>query len=186
MEIKYLNLEYFFYKFFYYLTHLSELLARLHLDYLISKWKIIVIFISIILVVGIIFLVFKISLLGKKKIKAYIDIFTEEGPLEDRSSRWREIKGHMDSDIPEQWKMAIIESDVLIDNIFKKTGYGGDTLGEKLKNIEPSDFDNLQNVWEAHKIRNRIVHDGNYPITKEEAKEVIGKYEKALKEFKYI
>ena len=186
MEVKYINIEYFFYKFFYYLTHIPELLTKLHLGYLISKWKIIVIFISIIFAAGIVFLLFKISLLGRKKIKAYIDIFAEEGPLEDRSSRWREIKGHMDSDIPEQWKMAIIEADALIDSILKKTGYEGDTLGEKLKNIEPSDFDNIQNVWEAHKIRNRIVHDSKYPITKEEAKGVIGKYEKALKEFKYI
>jgi hypothetical protein len=84
-------------------------------------------------------------------------------------------------------KNAIIEADSLIDVIIQKIGYRGEDLGERLKKIEPSDFNNLQNVWEAHKIRNKIAHEGEaFNLTKEIAKDVIEKYKKALKELKYI
>ncbi len=83
--------------------------------------------------------------------------------------------------------MAVIEADALLDDIMKRIGYKGDDLAERLKSIEPSDFDNLQNVWEAHKVRNRLVHEpGKIEFTQDEAKNTIEKYEKALKELKYI
>lgn len=187
MEVKYLNLEYFFNKFFEFFKTLPEKISGLGFGNIFNKWESIYIYISLAFLFGIIFLSFKIAHLRKKKIKSYIDIFLEKGLPEERSTRWEEIKSHMDSENLAEWKIAIIEADSVMDDILKRIGYEGDSLGERLKNIEPSDFDNLQNVWEAHKVRNRIVHEGEkLVLSKDEAKQIIEFYEKALKEFRYI
>jgi hypothetical protein len=66
-------------------------------------------------------------------------------------------------------------------------GYMQESIGEKLKVIEPSDFTNIENAWEAHKIRNQIAHEGSdFMINEREAKRVIGLYETVFREFEYI
>ncbi len=155
-------------------------LSRFHL-------KTVSIVVSIILAIAIIIVVCKIIRLRKKKIIAYFDFLSEEELPEKRVARWNEIKRHLDGDNPIEWKMAIIEADSLIDDIMKRIGYEGKTLAERLKTIESSDFENLQNIWEAHKIRNRIVHEpGKMELDRATAQGAVEKYEKALKELKYL
>jgi len=83
--------------------------------------------------------------------------------------------------------MAVLEADNILDEIIKKIGIPGENLGERLRNIEPSDFKNLRVAWEAHKTRNRVAHGGDlFDLTKEEAEETIKLYEKVFKEFKFL
>ncbi len=155
-------------------------LAQFHL-------KTVSIVVSVILTIAIIVVLYKIISLRKKKIISYLDFLSEEEVPEKRVARWDEIKRHLDGDNPIEWKMAIIEADSLIDDIIRRIGYKGKTLAERLKSIESSDFENLQNVWEAHKIRNRIVHEpGKMELDKRTAQGAVEKYEKALKELKYL
>ncbi len=66
-------------------------------------------------------------------------------------------------------------------------GYKGMTIGDKLKTIESSDFTNLDNAWEAHRTRNMIAHEGSdFQLNQNEAKRIIGLYEKVFKEFYFI
>ena len=187
MEIKYLNLEYFYNEAMLFLKSLPERIMESWLWALLVIWKSIYLYVSAVVFFGIIFLIFKIAYLKRKNINTYAAALLEDGIPEDRLARWEEIRSHMDSENSAEWKMAIIEADLIMDDILKKIGYNGDSIGERLKNIEPSDFDNLKNVWDAHKVRNRIAHEGmQFKLSKEEAIEVIDKYEKALKELKYI
>ncbi|HDO23617.1 MAG TPA: hypothetical protein ENG99_00115 [bacterium] len=184
---EYLNLEWWFNKFF----ELLKAIPFLILEFLewLGKFnpRLISMIISLLLAGGIIFVVYKIIYLQRKKIPSYLDFFSGEELPETRSARWDEIKRHLDSDNPIEWKMAVIEADSLLDDIMKRIGYSGEGLAERLKSIEPSDFDNLQNVWEAHKIRNRLVHEpAKFEFSKNDADETIEKYEEALKELKYI
>ncbi len=183
----YLNLEWWFNKFFELLKVIPEMISRF-LGWLARyNLKFVSIILSALFFLGIVFTLYKIIQLRKKKLAYYMDFLAEDGLPENRSDRWDEIKRHLDADNPVEWKMAVIEADSLMDDILKKVGYGGESLGERLKAIEPSDFDNLQNVWEAHKVRNRLVHEpGEVEFTREDAKDAIEKYEKALKELKYI
>ena len=74
-----------------------------------------------------------------------------------------------------------------MDEITKKAGGFGDTLGERLKSIDPDGFKSLQSAWDAHKVRNMIAHEGvEYQLTKREAKRVIDLYGQVFKEFQYI
>lgn len=97
-------------------------------------------------------------------------------------SKWEEILRHMNSDREAEWKFAIIEADKLVDNSLKIAGYQGDTMGERLMNIDKDQFPNLDGLWEAHKIRNKLVHDVNYFLRYAEAKTAIQLYEKVLEE----
>lgn len=83
-------------------------------------------------------------------------------------------------------KFAIIEADALIDKILALSGYGGENLGERLKNVERGDIESLDDIWEAHKIRNRIAHEANFKLVPETAVLTLSRFEKALKELEYI
>ena len=102
------------------------------------------------------------------------------------NKRWAKIQGLIRSYNSNDWKQAIIEADIILDEMLKKMGYKGDSIGDRLKTIEPSDFTTLDSAWEAHKYRNRIAHGSDYNISKDEAEEVIKLYEEVFKEFFFI
>jgi len=184
-EARFLNLEYIFNRFLGLLKWLGEKM----LDFAVRLGGLtrLSIIISVIILGGIIFILYKIFYLQRKRVVHLVDFFVREEVPEARANKWDEIQKKIDSENSSDWKMAIIEANSLVDEIIKKIGYKGEDLGERLKNIEPSDFENLQNVWEAHKIRNKIAHEADaFQITKEEAKETLEKYRKALRELRYI
>lgn len=101
-----------------------------------------------------------------------------------RSSRLQDIFTHAESDNPNDWKLAIIEADIMLDGILKQRGYPGASLGERLKSISSSQLSTLQDAWEAHKIRNRIAHDGaDFVLTRRIAQETISRYQRVFQEF---
>ncbi|MBI4158598.1 MAG: hypothetical protein HY505_03220 [Candidatus Yanofskybacteria bacterium] len=104
---------------------------------------------------------------------------SKESPL---GSRWEEIQKHLNSTKEAEWKFAVIEADSLVDHILKSSGYPGDTMGDRLKNINKTQIITLDDLWEAHKIRNRLAHDMNYFLRYGEAKRAVQLYEKTLKE----
>lgn len=97
-------------------------------------------------------------------------------------SRWDEIQRHLNSTKEAEWKFAVIEADALIDSLLKASGYPGDTMGDRLKNMDKSQIVTLDGLWEAHKIRNRLAHEPNYFLRYGEAKRAVQLYEKTLKE----
>lgn len=110
----------------------------------------------------------------------------KEFPITVRAEKWLNIKKRLDSFSPSDWKLAVIEADVILDDLLKRMGYKGKTLGERLKSINPANFASINEVWEAHKMRNRIAHEPESALSKDEAEKAILLYEKALKEFEYI
>ena len=107
----------------------------------------------------------------------------KESPL---GSKWGEIQNHLNSMKEAEWKFGFIEADSLVDSILKAGGYPGDTMGDRLKNIDKSQIVTLDGLWEAHKIRNRLAHDTDYFLRYGEAKRAIQLYEKTLKELNAI
>ena len=101
------------------------------------------------------------------------------GPIQ---SRWEEIIRHMASEREAEWKFAIIEADKLVDDILKTSGYLGDTMGDRLMNIEKGQLLSLEGLWAAHKVRNKLAHDVNYFLRYAEARQVMKLYESALRE----
>ena len=75
----------------------------------------------------------------------------------------------------------------MLDELLEKSGYVGDSMGDRLKQVDKSDFRSIDQAWEAHKVRNAIAHEGSeYGLTEKEARRIIKIYENIFKEFHYI
>jgi hypothetical protein len=103
------------------------------------------------------------------------------------NQKWESVQKHMASDNPAEWRLAILEADIMLGDILEKMGYQGDSIGEKLKGIEKSDFLTLDQAWEAHKVRNQIAHEGSdFLLNERDARRVIELYKQVFEEFYYI
>ena len=104
-----------------------------------------------------------------------------------KNKRWEKVLTHINSTNPNDWKFAILEADIILDELLDASGYRGETLSDKLKKVEPSDFETIELAWEAHKVRNAIAHEGaSFLVTEREARRVVGLYQKVFEEFHYI
>ena len=95
-----------------------------------------------------------------------------------RNETWEHIREKLLSDNPSDWRLAIIEADIYMDKLLDTKGFHGDTTGDKLKSITPDQLGSVQIAWEAHKVRNRIAHDGaSFSLTQPEARRVLSYFE---------
>jgi hypothetical protein len=100
-----------------------------------------------------------------------------------KTSRLDDVYKHIASVNPNDWKLAIIEADIVLDETLKQLGYSGGSLGERLKSISPQQMTSLHDAWEAHKVRNRIAHDGaDFVLTHRMAEETINRYRRVFSE----
>ena len=89
----------------------------------------------------------------------------------------------MQSTNQSDWRQAIIEADIILDELLTRLGYVGDSVGEKLKQVHTNHFQTLSNAWEAHKVRNEIAHSGmNFELTDRIAYRTIANYEAVFRE----
>jgi hypothetical protein len=108
-------------------------------------------------------------------------------PTSAVNPRWQRITAHSESIHENDWRQAIIEADIMLEELLSGMGLPGDSIGDKLKAVERGNFATLDNAWEAHKVRNRIAHDGStFMLTQRLVRETIAQYESVFKEFKII
>lgn len=99
------------------------------------------------------------------------------------SSRLDQVVARSESDQPDDWKLAIIEADIILDTALKEHGYAGTSLGERLRGITPSQLSSIDDAWEAHKVRNQIAHQGSdFILTRRIASETIARYRRVFAE----
>lgn len=103
------------------------------------------------------------------------------------TDKWNKIVALSESQNPSDWRLCIIEADIMLDDLLYQLHLPGDTMGEKLKAVEKSDFLTIDYAWEAHKARNMIAHEGNdFLLNQREARRIISLYEAVFKEFSLI
>ncbi|MBU2104027.1 hypothetical protein KKD81_02095 [Patescibacteria group bacterium] len=104
--------------------------------------------------------------------------------VERDHSRWDHIRELIESPHESDWRQAIIEADIMLDDLLTQLGYPGQTVGEKLKAVDPSRMHTLQDAWEGHKVRNEIAHQGYaYQLTERHAHRTIAQFEAVMREF---
>jgi len=102
-------------------------------------------------------------------------------------ARWRDVMLHVNSENPNDWRQAILEADVMLDDAITSRGYVGEGIGEKMKQVQRGDINTIDDAWEAHKLRNRIAHEGsNLELNQREARRAIGLYENVFRELGYV
>jgi len=100
--------------------------------------------------------------------------------------KWNQVKKRLGKGWDSEGKLAIIEADALLNKVLESLAYGGDNMGERLKNIDKALLPNLDEVWGAHKLRNDIVHDPDYHLNSQKVYWAIGVYEKAFEHLNAI
>jgi hypothetical protein len=101
--------------------------------------------------------------------------------------KWKKVLAHLESQNESDWKLAVIECDIMLDDILDKLHLPGETMGEKMKAVEKSDFTTIDNAWEAHKIRNQVAHEGgDYVLNQHEARRVVALYQTVFEEFQIL
>ncbi|MFA6536177.1 MAG: hypothetical protein WC250_03960 [Candidatus Paceibacterota bacterium] len=189
MDARFLNLEYFFRAIYDALRHLTFTGI---LDYLSNILAIITpysIMISVLLLVGIVYCLMRIKQLREAEEEQFAQ--NKEAAAEAKSEmvnkKWQRVLEHIGSANPGDWRLAIMEADIMLDELLEKLGYQGDGIGEKLKSVEKSDFTSIDQAWEAHKVRNQIAHEGSeFQLSEREAKRVVSLFEAVFKEFKFV
>lgn len=94
-------------------------------------------------------------------------------------TKWVELLERVKT--PEGMVLAVIDADKLLDECLKKRHFKGKTMGERLVSAQRFLSDN-DSVWYAHKLRNRLVHEPNVNLKKNEAQNALGGFRKALKD----
>jgi len=95
--------------------------------------------------------------------------------------KWEKVKKRLGKNWESEAKLAIIEADNLLDSLLKRMAFKGESLGERLKQVSKEILPSLDDVWDAHKTRNDIVHDPDYRLSMKKARSVLEFYEEAFK-----
>lgn len=95
---------------------------------------------------------------------------------------WLKIKRRLEAGSESEYKLAVIEADSMLSDILEKMGFKGETLGNRLKQVTTDILPSIEETWEAHKIRNNIVHDPDYKLTLDQAQKALEIYEQALRD----
>ncbi|MFH1551853.1 MAG: hypothetical protein ABIC36_03180 [bacterium] len=160
-----------------------------------SQWQDIIILIkifsfiiSLALLIAIIYLIIKL----RKSIKATLEMALESTsiasnlPKKEMDKKWESILEKLETKDENAYKMAVIEADNMVDNMLKATGYQGEDMGERLKQITSAQLANINELWEAHKVRNRLAHETDFHLSHGQAKRAIEIYQRALENLEAI
>lgn len=100
------------------------------------------------------------------------------------NKRWYDVEHHITTNNPNDWKLAIIEADIMLGDMLEQIGYAGTTIGDKLKSASPASFTTLDQAWRAHRVRNEVAHGGaDFILTKKLAEDTIKQYKMVFQEF---
>lgn len=94
--------------------------------------------------------------------------------------QWLKISNSITSDTGTQ-ELAIINADKLLDQALKERGLPGETMGDRMKNAKTL-FSNNNNIWTAHKLRNRIAHENTAKLNPVVMHKAMSAYKAALKD----
>ncbi len=103
--------------------------------------------------------------------------------VQEVSKRWSDIQTSVGLGGATHFGAAVVAADKLLDSVLRQKGYGGDTMGERLKScrddVSPAVY---HNVWQAHKLRNHLVHEVGSEVLSFQVKEAIQSFEAMLRE----
>lgn len=186
--INFLNVSYFFrliYELMFGGGSVGDGVSRL-LVFISQVWVILTILAIIVSIIAIWILVYSITRIyqiRQEEEPRYATITKHDARERLEDSRWKHVKDLIASNNESDWRQAVMEADIILDELLTRIGYVGDSVGEKLRMVNPAHFGTLNNAWEAHKVRNQIAHEGSaYQVTDRLAYRAIANYEAVFRE----
>lgn len=153
--------------------------------------KIISIILSLLFIWGIILAARKLTKINntynisrKEKLQESVVKNTEKESIKKAvfTKHWHTVLNHASSNNKNDWKIAILDADSILDDVLKMKGFMGDTMADRLKAVSRGDLASIDLAWEAHKYRNAIAHGDDISFNQHEVRRIIYNFEKALKE----
>jgi len=95
--------------------------------------------------------------------------------------KWLDIERQLKKDDQRSCQFAVMEADKLLDTAMKESGVKGDTMGERLKAAQEK-WSDRNGVWNAHKLRNQIVHESNIQVGYDTSRRALAGFKRALKD----
>lgn len=95
--------------------------------------------------------------------------------------KWLAIEQQLKRDEVASYSLAVLNADKLLDHALKERGLKGETMGDRMKSAKDI-FSSRNEVWAAHKLRNKIAHEPDVRVTYEAARHAIGSFKRALKD----
>ncbi len=164
--------------------NMADIASNFQSAFLDSTFVHVLQFISVIITTIFAIAAFYLSVKRKEfdeKIKATEVAVKEVSQVGAIQEQWNDIMRHIDSTHEGEWKFAVIEADTVVDNVLKNY-FPGATMGDRLMNIDKTKLLSIDDLWEAHKIRNRLAHDAGYFLRHAEALRAVRLFESTLKE----
>lgn len=111
--------------------------------------------------------------------------FTRKGPrhmdVDHYRTKWLAIEQQLKRDEEASYSLCVLNADKLLDQALKDRGMKGETMGDRLKSAK-NIFSNRNNVWSAHKLRNKIAHEPDVKVTYDSARYALADFKRALKD----
>ncbi|MBU4274894.1 hypothetical protein KKE19_03745 [Patescibacteria group bacterium] len=144
--------------------------------------KIVLIFFSIVFFVAVVYLMFTSSYLKYQFVVDLRSFFDwQPAGVQKIIRRWKKIQKRIATGSESEYKLAVIEADDLFRGVLEEKGFKGKTFEEIIGQVEKIAMPNMDEVLEAHKIRNSIVYDPNYKLDSDRAKQLLDIYERGIK-----
>lgn len=93
--------------------------------------------------------------------------------------RWNKVNQQVAGDNPNGWSAAVLECSQMLNEVLKAIGYEGDSLGERLNNLSPTQVEGVEKLKVVNEVKNKIVLDPNFKINQKEAeviRDTVGKF----------
>lgn len=96
-------------------------------------------------------------------------------------SSWLAIENSLQRDNPSSYHLAVLEADKLVDQALRELHLRGENMGERMKSAQKI-WKHANNVWSAHKVRNRLAHETGAKLGHDEAMKALSAFKQALKD----
>lgn len=110
---------------------------------------------------------------------------TRRGPktldVDKYRSKWLSIEQQLKRDEMSSYGMCVLNADKLLDQALQDRGVQGRTLAERMKQYQ-SRWTSANDVWTAHKLRNRIAHEADARVDYDGARRALAAFKQALKD----
>lgn len=94
-------------------------------------------------------------------------------------AKWRKLQQKLPN--KESWQEALNEADKLLDEAMKKKGIKGETMGERLVNVQ-KDFKDKDEVWFGHKLCKKHQENSELKLNKDDVKRALLGLRRGLKD----
>lgn len=168
------------------LEALSNFIYRADKSPFVSFLKLIGVLLSVVFGALTVLLVVKLRIIDGWFKTAGDFFLTQAFPKRHLNKSWQKILSRLNQNDEASLRLSLIEADNLFDDLLKQMRISGESMADRLRYLNSSQIPNIDEIWRAHKLRNVIVHNYEYPVTRNEIEFGVKSYEKALKDLEFI